>query len=102
MRLLVFFVAATLSAQKFRGTVTDAMCATADHARMRMGPTDAECAVACVESHDAAWVLYDGKHAYTLIGLKTPEKWAAKKVIVTGAFDAKTKSIRVETVASAK
>ena len=31
----------------FTGTITDSMCANADHAPMRMGPTDAECAVAC-------------------------------------------------------
>jgi len=37
--------------QTFTGTITDSMCATAGHAQMRMGPTDAECTIACISAH---------------------------------------------------
>ena len=63
----------------FTGIVTDSMCATADHSHMRMGPTDAECTVACHMEHGAPYVLYDGKEVYTLSDQTTPEKFAGKK-----------------------
>lgn len=69
---------------------------------MRMGPTDAECTVACVNAHGASYVLYDGKNAYTLSDQKTPEKFAGKKVTVAGTLDAKTKTIQVESISAAK
>ncbi len=72
------------------------MCALADHSRMRMGPTDAECTVACVLAHGALYVLYDGKEVYTLSDQTTPEKFAGKKVTVTGTLDAKTKTIHMD------
>ena len=52
--------------QTFTGVVTDSMCADGDHSHMKMGPTDAECTIACVSIHDAMFVLYDDKEAYTL------------------------------------
>src|SRR6266849_10338132 len=59
--------------EMFTGTITDSMCANADHSQMRMGPTDAECTVACVSAHGATYVLYDGKEVYTLSDQRTPE-----------------------------
>ena len=105
--LFVTFVSiACLSAsqakQTFTGTITDDMCAKADHSGMRMGPNDAECTKACVALHGAAYVLYDGKSAYVLSDQKLPEKFAGQKVTVTGTLDAKTKGIRVESIAAAK
>lgn len=104
--LLVFLAIAALvvaqGKQTFTGVVTDSMCATADHSRMGMGPTDAECTVACINAHGAQYVLYDGKNVYTLSDQETPEKFAAKKVTVVGTLDAKTKTIRVESIAAAK
>ena len=88
--------------QTFTGTITDGMCADADHRQMRMGPTDAECTVACVSAHGATYVLYDGKEAYTLSDQGTPEKFAAQKVTVTGTLDAKTKTIQVDSIAAAR
>jgi hypothetical protein len=95
-------VAAAQGAQKFTGTITDSMCATADHSRMRMGPTDAECTIACIGEHGALYVLYDGKEVYTLSDQRTPENFAGKKVTVTGTLDAKTKTIQVNSIAAAK
>jgi hypothetical protein len=84
--------------QTFTGTITDSMCNTADHSQMRMGPTDAECTKACVSIHGATYVLYDGKNVYELSDHKTPENFAGKKVKVTGTLDAKTKTIKVDSI----
>ena len=100
--IITLLITATLSAaqgkQKFTGTITDDMCPTGDHSRMHMGSTDGECAVACVVAHGAVYVLYDGKDVYELSDQKTPEKFAGKKVTVTGTLDAKTKTIKVDSI----
>ena len=88
--------------QTFTGTIIDNMCAKGSHAQMRMGPTDADCTIACVAAHDAAYVLYDGKDAYRLSDQQTPEKFAGQKVRVVGALDAKTKTIRVDSITASK
>ena len=90
--------APTPAKRKFTGKITDSMCATADHSRMRMGPNDAECTVACINAHGALYVLYDGKEVYTLSDQQAPEKFAGKKVRVTGTLDAKTNTIRVDSI----
>ncbi len=95
-------IAAPPAKQTFTGVVTDSMCPDGDHSQMRMGPTDAECTNACVSIHDAMYVLYDGKQTYTLSDQKTPEKFAGKKVTVTGTLDVKTKTIQVDSIAAAK
>ena len=88
--------------QRFTGTITDSVCANADHAPMRMGPTNAECTVACVEEHEAKYVLYDGKNAYMLSDQRTPEKFAGQTVRVTGTLDGRTKTIQVDSMAAAQ
>ena len=104
--MLGLFAVAALAAgqgkQTFTGTITDSMCANGDHSQMRMGPTDAECTKACVDIHGASYVLYDGKESYTLSDQKMPEKFAGKKVTVTGSLNAKTKTIQVDSIAAAK
>src|SRR5580704_18110394 len=100
--LIVAALAAAPAKRKFTGVITDSMCPTADHSHMRMGPTDAECTIACIMVHGALYVLYDGKEAYTLSDQTTPEKFAGKKVTVTGTLDAKTKTIHVDSIAAAK
>jgi hypothetical protein len=108
MKPLLFglLVIAALSAAparlRFAGVITDSMCAKGDHSQMRMGPTDADCVMACVDAHGATYVLYDGKAAYTLSDQKTPEEFAGKKVIVTGSLDAKTNTIQVDSITAAK
>ena len=88
--------------QTFTGVITDSMCSMGDHSRMKMGPTDPECTIACVRAHDAEFVLYDGNEIYSLSDHKTPEKFAGKKVTVRGALDAKTKTIKVDSIVAAK
>jgi hypothetical protein len=106
MRFLIaglIFVAGLSSAQSkrtFTGVITDGMCAAGDHSRMRMGSNDAECTIACVDAHGAAYVLYDGKDAYRLSDQKTPEKFAGQKVSVVGTLNAQTKAIQVDSIAT--
>jgi hypothetical protein len=90
------------SKRTFTGIITDSMCSTGDHSRMRMGSNDAECTIACVQAHGASYVLYDGKTTYTLSDQKSPEKLAGKKVTVIGVLDAKTSTIQVDSIAAAK
>jgi uncharacterized protein DUF5818 len=100
--LIIAALAAGQNKRTFTGVITDSMCATADHSAMKMGPTDAECTVACVMAHGALYVLYDGKQVYTLSDQTAPEKFAGKRVAVTGTLDAKTKTIQVESITAAK
>jgi len=100
--LLVSALSAAQAKQTFTGVITDNMCAKDGHAGMRMGPTDAECTRLCVMTHDAAYVLYDGKEVYLLSNQQTPEKFAAQKVRVVGTLDAKTKTIHVDSITAAR
>jgi hypothetical protein len=95
-------VLAAPAARTITGTITDSMCERADHSAMKMGPTDAECARACNEEHDATFVLFDGKTAYALSDQRRAATFAGRKVIVTGTVDAKTHTIRVAAITSSK
>jgi hypothetical protein len=87
--------------QRFTGVITDDMC-TAGHAAMRMGPTDAECAVACADLHGSTYVLVSGKTVYTLSDQKTPAGFAGQKVRIVGTLDEKKKTILVESIAASQ
>src|SRR6516225_5829718 len=105
-KLILIAVAATaplLAAdQTFTGVITDNMCPKGDHSDMK-SKSDAECVVQCIKGMKGMkYVLYDGKNTYTLSDQQTPEKFAAKKVTVTGTLDAKAKTIQVTAIAAAK
>jgi hypothetical protein len=100
--LAVAVLASAPGKQTFTGIITDDNCPNANHSRMQMGPTDAECAMACIDAHGAMYGLYDGKNFYTLSDQKTPQKFAGRKVDVTGTLDSKTRTIQVNTIAAAK
>ena len=104
--IAILLAVAALSAapgkQTFTGIITDNMCGNAGHSHMRMGPTDAECTIACISAHGAAYVLVSGKDVYTLSDQRTPEKFAAQKVKIVGTLDAKTKTIQVDSITAAK
>lgn len=100
--LVIASLAAAPAKQTFTGIVTDDNCPKGDHSIMRMGPTDAECAMACLDAHGAQLGLYDGKAFYPLSDQKTPLKLIGKKVRVVGTLDAKTKTIQVESIAVEK
>ena len=95
-------IAAASGKQTFTGTISDDICAKAGHAQMRMGPTDGECTIACVDVHGASYVLVDGDNIYVLSDQQTPEKFAGQKVRVVGTLDAKSKKIQVESITAAK
>ena len=95
-------LAAAPAGQTFTGVITDDMCASAGHAGMRMGPTDAACTKACVMEHDAAYVLQDGKNVYALSDQKSPVRFAGQKVKVVGTLDANTRTIKVASITAAK
>jgi hypothetical protein len=100
--LAVLALSAAPARQTFTGTITDNMCAKAGHAQMRMGPTDAECTIACISAHGATYVLYDGKRVYALSDQSTPETFAGQKVRVRGTLDAKTQTINVDSMSAVK
>ena len=100
--LAVAALSAAPGKQTFTGIITDDMCGEAGHSQMRMGPTDADCTIACISAHGATYVLYDGREVYTLSDQRTPEQFAAQRVRVTGTLDAKTKTIQVESIRAAK
>ena len=88
-------------AQTFTGIITDHLCDNGDHKSMHMA-SDAKCVAACVKSMGGKYALYDGKTSYILSDQKTPEKFAAAKVTVTGTLDPKTKTIKVDSIVAAK
>jgi hypothetical protein len=69
---------------------------------MRMGPTDAECTLACIQAHGASYVLLSGKTVYDLSNQQLPEKFAGARVLVTGTLDSKTKTIAVQSIRAAR
>jgi hypothetical protein len=107
VRSLIVFVALAAfgpaqAKRTFTGTITDTMCAAGNHTQMKMGPTDAECTIACVNAHGALFALYDGANSYMLSDQKAPEKFAGKKVTVTGTLNTSTRTIQVDSIAAAK
>src|ERR1700676_1673020 len=100
--LAVAALAAAPGKQTFTGIITDDNCPNANHSRMQMGPTDGECAMACIDAHGAMYGLYDGKNFYALSDQKTPQKFAGRKVNVTGTLDAKTRTLQVNSIAATK
>ena len=103
--IAILFAAAALTfaadTQTFTGVITDDMCADANHKDMKMG-SDPKCVAECIKGMNGKYVLYDGKASYKLSDQKTPAKFAAKKVTVTGTLDEKTKTIAVASIAAAK
>ena len=98
---LILASAGLAAAATFTGTITDDMCAKADHKDMKMG-SDEKCVTECIKGMNGKYVLYDGKDTYVLSDQKGPAKFAAKKVTVTGTLDAKTMTIKVDKIEAAK
>jgi len=99
------FVAAPATPRKqtLTGIVSDNMCAET-HAAMRMGPTDAECTVACVDAHGALYVLVSGKDVYTFTDQQLPVKFAGQRVRATGTVENVNgaKNFRVDSITAIK
>jgi hypothetical protein len=101
--LLLLVAAAVMDAapqeQTFTGVIIDDSCAGVGHSRMQMGPTDAECARACVSEHGVPYVLEDGARTYSLSDQKFADQFAAQRVHVVGVLAADGKTITVQSIA---
>lgn len=93
-------LAARQADRMFVGVISDDMCAL-NHASMRMGPTDADCAHACVDEHDGAYVLVDESHVYKLSDQPAAKALAGQKARVIGTLDEKTGTIAVKSIGGA-
>lgn len=101
LTMALFSAAFAEAPRTFTGVITDTMCG-ADHSHMKVTPHD-KCVRECVRSgKHFKYALYDGKRVYVLSDQETPEKFAAKKVRVTGSLFEKTGIIQVQKIEAAK
>jgi hypothetical protein len=82
--------------QTFTGVITDTMCGKAHG--MKPGQPDDQCIAMCMKGSSSQYALYDGTTVLRLSDQKTPAKFAAKKVKVTGTLNEKTKTIKVSSI----
>lgn len=61
------------------------------------GHTDADCVKMCVKA-SGQYALFDGQNVLKLSDQKTPAKFAAQKVKVTGTLNPKTNTIKVVSI----
>jgi hypothetical protein len=95
LMLLSAGLAATVQAATFTGVITDTMCG-AKHEMMKNQP-DAQCVRMCAKGQ-YGYALFDGTTVLKLSDQKTPAKYAAQKVKVTGTLDEKTHTIKVTSI----
>lgn len=100
--LVVSALYAAQGTQTLTGVITDDECGRANHSGMRMGSTDAECTIACIDAHGAVLVLYDGENIYQLSDQQAPERFAGQRVHVTGTVDSATMTIHVDSITAAE
>ena len=98
--ILILLAAAVLDAaskRTFTGVITDTMCGT-NHAMMK-AKVDSDCVKACIKPGGKwRYALVDGTRVYTLSDQQTPEKFAGRKVVVTGELFEKTGILRVDSM----
>lgn len=80
--------------QTFTGVITDTLCGAKHNMK---GHTDAECVKMCVKA-SGQYALFDGQNVLKLSDQKTPAKFAAQKVKVTGTLNPKTNTIKVVSI----
>jgi len=88
-------IAIAARADTFTGVITDTMCG-ANHDMMKGHPAD-QCVKLCAKGQ-ASFALYDGTTVFKLSDQKTPARFAAQKVKVTGTLDPKNKTIKVSSI----
>jgi len=97
--LLAAAIATTIAAadqQMFNGVITDTMCGKSHG--MIAGQPDDKCVAICVKGSSTQYALYDGKSVLKLSDQKTPAKYAAQRVKVTGTLNEKTQTIKVSSI----
>jgi hypothetical protein len=100
--LLILVLGGALGAtgtQTITGVITDTMCG-AKHGMVKGQPDD-ECIRMCVKG-TGRYALYDGKTIWKLSDQKSPAKFGAKTVQVTGVADEKTMTIKVTSIEPAE
>jgi|SRR5579863_9840871 len=102
MKTIILLLAggAALSAGTFTGKITDTMCG-AQHTMMK-GQPDPECIHACVKNTSSQYALFDGQTVMRLSDQKAPASFAGQQVKVTGTYNEKTKTIKVEKIEAAE
>ncbi len=96
---IAFAFAASITAsnpQTFTGTITDTMCGKTHG--MMAGQPDDKCIAMCVKGSNSQYALNDGNRILKLSDQKTPARFAAKRVKVTGILDEKSKTIKVASI----
>jgi hypothetical protein len=83
---------------EFSGVITDTMCGAKPHGDMMKDKSDAECVRICARG-SYAYALASGSSVLKLSDQKTSGKYAGQKVRVTGAYDEKSKTLRVVSIA---
>ena len=96
--LAATILAAAQQKKAYTGIISDDICAKSGHDAMRMGPTDAECTVACADAHGAAYVLVVGKSVYKLSDQEAAARHPGRRVKVFGSLDATSNTITVESI----
>jgi hypothetical protein len=84
------------AAETYTGIVTDTMCGDKPHTMFK-DHTNPECVRMCVKG-PYVYALRDGTTIRKLSDQKTPAKFAAQKVKVTGTYDAKSNTIKVDSI----
>lgn len=98
--VVVAGVAGAQGAKTYTGVVSDSMCKS-NHASMKPS-SDPNCVVQCVRKHGSKYVLMVGETAYTLSDQQAPERFAARKVRVSGSVDPKTNVLAVTSIEAAQ
>ena len=81
----------------FTGVITDTMCGLKPHSAMLKDKSEAECVKLCAKGQ-FSYALVEGTNVMKLTDQKTPVKYAAQKVKVTGTYDEKIKTIKVVSI----
>jgi len=79
----------------FTGVITDTMCGRT-HGMMK-APSDEVCVKTCVKG-SGEYALFNGKNVLKLSDQKLPATFAAQRVKVIGAYDAKAGRIKVTSI----
>lgn len=85
---------AAAAPQTFTGVITDTLCGAKHNMK---GHSDADCVKMCVKG-SGQYALFDGENVLKLSDQKNPAKFAAQRVKVVGTLDAKTKTIKVNSI----
>jgi hypothetical protein len=94
--LSLILSAAAAAAETYTGVITDTMCGTKAHTMFKDHP-DPDCVRMCVKG-PYVYALKDGDTIWKLSDQKTPARFAAQKVKVTGTYDAKSNTIKVNSI----